>query len=161
MKRNTCLIRESKPDCLPSAEQLVRWNWLGDEHRKVCGQIETTQHIFFVYFIANYCWWTYHDALFWSLTPINLQQFLNLSSGRGDVPKPRMIFLLACICWSLWLIRNDFVFNNKIITSPDVVVHRSIIFMQKWSILFKEKEISWISKTVEKLSRHLALNVQD
>jgi hypothetical protein len=33
--------------------------------------------------------------------------------------------------------------------------------MQKWSILVKEKEKGWILKTVEKLSRFLALNVHD
>ena len=123
-------------DCLPSAEQLVRRNWPGVEHCKLCGQIETTQHIFFECYIANYCWWTYHVALFWTQTPINLHQFLNLRSGRWDVPKSRMIFLFACICWSLWLIRNDYVFNNKIITSLNVVVRRSIFFLQNGA--FKE-----------------------
>lgn len=148
-------------DCIPSAEQLVKRNWPGDEHCKVCGQVETTQHIFFECYLANYCWWTFHDALFWTQTPVTLQHFFNLSSGRGDVPNSKMIFLLACICWSLWLIRNDYVFNNKVITNPNIVVHRSIIFMQKWSILLREKERGCIAKTVDKLSRLLVPNAQD
>ena len=37
---------------------------------------------------------------------------------------------------------NDYVFNNKIVTHPDFVVHRSTIFMQKWGILLMEKEKS-------------------
>lgn len=93
--------------------------------------------------------------------PTNLQQFLEFSRGVEDTPKSKMIFLLACICWSLWLTRNEYVFQNKVITSPNVVVHRSIIFLQKWSLLLKEKEKGWASKTAERLSRHLAQNVQE
>ena len=131
----------------PFRANLVKHNWHGDEHCKMCGNLETTQHIFFECHLANYCWWIFHDALFWTQIPTNLQHFL--------------IFLLACICWILWLIRNDFVFNNKVISNPNVVVHRSIIFMQKWSILLKEKERDWILKTVERLSRILTQSVQD
>ena len=69
--------------------------------------------------------------------PTNLTQFFELSSKEGDVLKSMLIFLLAYITWSLWLTCNDYVFNNKIIAHPDVLVHRSIIFMQKWSILLK------------------------
>lgn len=49
-------------DCLPTAEQLVKRNWPGEEICKVCGRIETSQHIFFeCFFFANDNWWTYHD----------------------------------------------------------------------------------------------------
>lgn len=145
-------------DRLPSAEQLVKRNWPGDEFCKMCGQIETSQHIFFECFLAHYCWWTYRDALGWTLTPMNFQQFLTFSRGRGENPNLKMIFLLACICWSIWLIRNDYVFNNRVASCPNVVVHRSLIFMQKWSILLKAKEKEWATKTLEKLSTHLERN---
>jgi len=36
------------------------------------------------------------------------------SRGRGENPNLKMNFLLACICWSIWLIRNDYVFNNEL-----------------------------------------------
>lgn len=34
-------------DRLPSAEQLVKRNWPGDIECKVCGQVESTDHILF------------------------------------------------------------------------------------------------------------------
>lgn len=145
-------------DCLPSAEQLVKRNWPGDEKCKMCGQLETSQHIFFECSLANYCWWTYRDALGWAVTPVNLQQFLTFSQGRGEPPNLKMIFLLACICWSLWLIRNDYVFNNRVVSCPNTVVHRSLVFMQKWSILLKAKEKDWVLKMLERLSTHLERN---
>ncbi|KAG0529542.1 hypothetical protein BDA96_05G107500, partial [Sorghum bicolor] len=30
----------------------------------------------------------------------------------------------SCVCWSLWLVRNDYAFNNKIISNPNAVIHR-------------------------------------
>jgi hypothetical protein len=76
-------------DCIPSAEQLVKRNWPGDVYCKMCGQTETAQHIFFECYLANFCWWTFHDALYWNSTPTTFQHFLELSSGRGGVPKSR------------------------------------------------------------------------
>lgn len=145
-------------DCLPSAEQLVKRNWPREAFCKMCSLVESSQHIFFECSLANFCWWTFRDALSWTQTHINLNHFLTFSCGKGDTPKPLMIFLLACICWSLWLIRNDFVFNNKVVSGPNVVIHRVMMFMQKWSILLREKERSWAMKTMETLSRHLEQN---
>jgi hypothetical protein len=116
------------------------------------------QTYFFECFLANFCWWTFRDALGWTQTPVNLNHFLTFSCGKGDSPKPLMIFLLAHICWSLWLTRNDYVFNNKVVQSPFVVIHRSMMFMQKWSILPKMKEREWVMKTMDRLSRHLEQN---
>lgn len=28
------------------------------------------------------------------------------------------LFLCASLCWGLWLVRNDFVFENKLVRSP-------------------------------------------
>jgi hypothetical protein len=45
-----------------------------------------------------------------------------------------LIFLFSCIAWSLWLIRNDFVFNNNVVgPSHDVGVFPLISFMQRWA----------------------------
>jgi hypothetical protein len=41
------------------------------------------------------------------------------------------IFLFVCLAWSLWLIRNDLIFADVIITSLDASVFRAISFMQK------------------------------
>jgi hypothetical protein len=48
------------------------------------------------------------------------------------------VFLLSCLAWGLWLIRNDLVFNNIVASTPDVGVLRMICFMQKWSMLHKK-----------------------
>jgi hypothetical protein len=49
------------------------------------------------------------------------------------------VFLFVCLAWSLCSIRNDCVFNDVIISSPDVGIFHAISFMQRWKILSKEK----------------------
>ena len=87
-------------DCLPSAEQLIKRNWPGEELCKLCGRIEMAQHIFFECFLATYCWWFFREALNWNQTPTSLTQFLLFSRDKSNSPKPLMIYILACICWS-------------------------------------------------------------
>ena len=38
------------------------------------------------------------------------------------------IFLFGCVVWSLWLIMNDCVFNNVVVSSPNVGISRVIFF---------------------------------
>jgi hypothetical protein len=67
------------------------------------------------------------------------------------------VFLFGCLAWNLWLIRNDLIFNNLVVSSPDVCIFRSISFMQKWSILHKEKARLWIASVIHKLKHQLSL----
>jgi hypothetical protein len=57
---------------------------------------------------------------------------------------------------SLWLIRNDFIFNDVIIASPYVSVFRTLSFMQKWKILNKERNQTWIVDVMHKLKAQIA-----
>jgi hypothetical protein len=43
-----------------------------------------------------------------------------------------MWFLFRIVCWTLWLNRNDYIFNSKIISSPCVIIFRLISFLQHW-----------------------------
>jgi hypothetical protein len=48
--------------------------------------------------------------------------------------------VFAGMTWGLWITRNNWVFNNKLIKSPLQVVYRSLSLMQRWKVLLKEKE---------------------
>jgi hypothetical protein len=72
------------------------------------------------------------------------------------------VFLFGCLAWGLWLIRNDPIFNNIVASTPDVGVRRMISFMQKWSVLHKEKAQCWIGSVICKLRHQLSsLNSKD
>jgi hypothetical protein len=49
-----------------------------------------------------------------------------------------MWFLFGVICWTLWLNRNDFVFNNLLISSLHAIIFRLISFLQHWMIAAQE-----------------------
>jgi hypothetical protein len=42
----------------------------------------------------------------------------NYVGNRGGRGMGLVWFLFGAVCWTLWLNHNDFVFNNKIISSP-------------------------------------------
>jgi hypothetical protein len=60
------------------------------------------------------------------------QNFLEEGGKRGN---GSIMCLLGTICWFLWLNRKEWVFNDKIISAPCVIVYRLISFMQRWRIL--------------------------
>jgi hypothetical protein len=69
--------------------------------------------------------------------------------------KKLLIFIFGCAVWSLLLIRNDFVFNNIVVSSPEVCVYRCISFMQRWAILNKEEGRLRVDEALQRLQhRH-------
>jgi hypothetical protein len=80
------------------------------------------------------------DVLEWETLPVCLEDLhMRLIAGSSRL-NIIVIFLLRCLTWSLWLIRNDFVLNDILIPCPDVGMYRAISFIQKWKILSKEKD---------------------
>jgi uncharacterized protein with PQ loop repeat len=77
------------------------------------------------------------DALEWSVAPANLDEIHeNLVEGSLKTIS-FFVFIFGCFAWSLWLIRND-LFNDVIVSQPDVSIFRTISLMQKWRILHRE-----------------------
>lgn len=69
----------------------------------------------------------------------------------------RLIFLLAGVTWAMWKARNDWVFSNKLISSPNVLAHRTVSFLQHWSKLKARKELAGREEMLMKLQEGLRL----
>jgi hypothetical protein len=67
-----------------------------------------------------------------------------------------VLLLFSSVAWSLWLIRNEFVFQDIVVPSPNVGIFRSIFFLQKWRILNKEMDRQWIDEVIQKLNLQLS-----
>ncbi|OEL28686.1 hypothetical protein BAE44_0010295, partial [Dichanthelium oligosanthes] len=120
---------------------LVRRNWPGDIECKLCGILEITDHIMFRCVMAQFVWCVCRDAFGWSQVPDGVDNFQETLLWLADKQtRTLLIFLFGCVSWSLWLIRNDLVFNNVVVSSPEVGVYRLISFMQRWSILSKGQQ---------------------
>lgn len=99
---------------IKSADQLKRKNWKGDEHCKMCGESEDANHIIFQCPIAVFQWAITREVLSWRGLPNNLEQFYELVgyTSRSQDRKTALL-LLGAISWSLWLTRNDLIFDNS------------------------------------------------
>jgi hypothetical protein len=106
--------------------------------------------------VASFCWNVVRDALGWPTQPVYMEElWAKLIEGPKKTSN-NFIFLFGRLAWSLWLIRNDFVFNNVLMSSPDVSVFRTLSFMQKWKILNKEQDQIWIAVVMGKLKAQLS-----
>jgi hypothetical protein len=104
------------------------------------------------------------DVLEWPFTPSvpeDIQGFCRELSNRQT---KNILFLFGCVDWALWLIRNEFVFQGTLVSSPSVGLYRSMSFLQKWKILNKEKwkilnketKQQWIDLVTQRLKRQLS-----
>jgi hypothetical protein len=145
-------------DKVQSAEQLKKKNWPGPLECKLCGNIETAEHIFLRCALASFSWSVFKDAMGWNCPPITMNDIYNKLVEGSNRENRYFVFLFGCLAWSLWLIRNDLIFKNLVVTSPDIYIFRTISFMQKWSILHKEKGQLWINLVTLKLKHQLSLS---
>jgi hypothetical protein len=67
-----------------------------------------------------------------------------------------VLLLFGAVAWSLWLIRNEFVFQNLVVSSPNVGIFISISFLQKWKMLNKETGQQWIDSMTRRLNHRLS-----
>jgi hypothetical protein len=143
-------------DKIQSAEQLRMRNWKGPLECKLCGSVESAEHLFLQCVVASYSWNILRDALDWPNRPVCIEDIWDKLIEGSRRKNKNFIFLFGCLAWSLWLIRNNFVFNNVLISSPDASVFRTISFIQKWKILNKEKDQLWIADVIHKLKTRLS-----
>ena len=118
----------------------------------MCGQLETTDHIIFHCALAQFAWCFCRDSFDWSCSPLSVENFQEQFLESADKKNRAFLcFLFGCVAWSLWLIRNEFVFRNVLVSSPDVCVFRIISFMQKWEVLTKTEDRVVLAQARQKL----------
>jgi hypothetical protein len=76
---------------------------------------------------------------------------------RGDKRNECLIFLFGVISWSLWLNKNDFIFNNKIVSSPRALIFKIDSFLQHWVVAWTG---AW-KEVVEQLGETLTKKMDD
>ncbi|RLN13686.1 taxadien-5-alpha-ol O-acetyltransferase-like [Panicum miliaceum] len=43
--------------------------------------------------------------------------------------------------WTLWKTRNDLLFNDKVIPTPEAVIYKMVSFLSHWKKLLTEKNV--------------------
>jgi hypothetical protein len=112
-------------------DNLAKRNWHGSKKCVFCHQDETINHLFFQCKLARSIWSAVQigSTLFPPRSVVNL--FGNWLNGV-DVRFKRLIRMGAiAIIWSLWLYRNDKIFNN-ISSSFLQVIYRCTALLRSW-----------------------------
>ena len=117
-------------DRIQAAVQLKKRNWAGPVVCKLCGELETADHILFQCPIALFLWVFLKQTFGWAVAPRSFGELLeNLLLNRKGRVRHLYLFLCAGAMWTLWKSRNDLVFNAMIVPTLVVVVHKTIALL--------------------------------
>src|SRR4051812_28800428 len=112
-------------------DNLIKRNWHGSTQCVFCHQDETIRHLLFHCKFARSIWSFIQIASGLSPPRSVINVFSHWLHG-----KYRTLFRVGAlaIIWSLWLCRNDKIFNN-IMSSPLQVIYRATAILRSWNIL--------------------------
>lgn len=116
-------------------DNLARRNWNGNKACCFCSKPETIQHLFVECHYAKILWRAIHLVL--GIPPlVNIELLFNNWSKQGG-HKHNILLLTgaAAICWSIWLTRNDTVFNNCKPKTFLQVLFRGTYWLRSWALL--------------------------
>ena len=98
------------------------------------------------------------DTMGWNCSPISLVDFLSEKRGiPGRARSRKMTYILAGVAQVLWKVRNDWVFTNKLISSPTILPCRIVGVMQNWGNMESRRDLVERKETLGKLQDGLGL----
>jgi primosomal protein N' len=59
------------------------------------------------------------------------------------------MFFFAGFAWALWNTRNKMAIEKIFVKAPTDVIYMAISFMQRWSVLLKEKDRDRVAQALE------------
>jgi hypothetical protein len=127
-------------DRIQSGVQLKKKQWSGPEECAACDNLETTDHILFQCPLAVYLWSFLRVSLSWSASPTNCTDFLmEFAEDCRGAKRKVTLFICAGALWTIWKTRNDMVINKKIVSSPKVIIFKTLMLIKTWRPLLKTK----------------------
>ncbi|CAN6285209.1 unnamed protein product [Urochloa humidicola] len=139
-------------DKLQSATALAHRGWKGSDKCVLCGQTETTKHIFFECSLAKFTWCCLRDIFELGGFPTSWQDLQGRWFSRKlNLPKHTSLFLFAGVAWALWNVRNKMAIEKSFPNNPLIVIRRAITFLQKWRPLLKTSDGERVNGILEKM----------
>jgi hypothetical protein len=138
-------------------DNLVKRNWQGSKTCCFFHKEETIKHLFFDCRFACSIW-SFIQVVTGLLKPHNIGHMFN-GCLRGVNKDVKLLLLLggAVTCWSIWLSRNDIVFEKKKVVYPVQVIYLVTHWLLTWAILQKPD----LQDTVVAVSQQLTLVAKD
>lgn len=130
-----------KKGVILTKDNLARRNWHGDLKCAFCHQPESIQHLFFDCYIAKFLWRAVH-ILFGISTPSNLVElFQQWSKGGNKKQNTLLLTTAAALFWTVWLTRNELVFDNYGPKSFLQVLFRGTHWLRQWAKLQRHEDL--------------------
>ena len=138
-------------DRLPSREQLLKRQGPSNGLCELCHRPESADHIFFSCVFAKLAWAGWRDMFLVQWNPASLAECLALFLQLpGKQHRPFWI-LLAAQCWAIWQIRNKYSIERVFPNNPANVFFKTLILLQQWQPLFKDKDKELLEEFAAKL----------
>jgi hypothetical protein len=124
-----------KKGVILTKDNLAKRNWRGNTNCSFCGLQETVNHLFFKCAYARFLWTAVH-MFFGIPRPLNIENFFNswLKTGNNDFNRGLLVAASA-LCWSLWITRNEIVFDKCRPKSFLQVLFRGTHWLRQWAQL--------------------------
>jgi hypothetical protein len=139
---------------------LDRKKWKGSKFCQLCNSEESVDHMLFQCPIVVFMWAVMRDARNWSSCPRFVIGFKDFFFTKLGIGKTRVIwFLFGAICWTLWLNRNDFIFSNKLISSPRAIIFKMLSFLQHMMVANAEEDRRVLEKLNDEIKSQVSMKV--
>lgn len=123
-----------------------------------CDAFETIQHLFFDCVLAKFIWRVIQVTFGLSI-PLNIKHVFGDWVQRMKEKDKKLLFVgMGAMFWSIWLSRNDIVFNKTPISSYMQVMLRATYWTRTWAVLQK-KESQRFLRTVCQLMETLTMDI--
>lgn len=127
-------------DRLPGGVCLRNRGWKGSDRCCLCGELESSDHIFFRCSLARFVWYIIRRVFGWDRSPSSVSDMWEFWIPRKfKLPRNLGIFICAGLTWATWKARNKMAIE-KSFPAPTDVIFCAISLMQKWKVLLKEKD---------------------
>ncbi|WVZ74625.1 hypothetical protein U9M48_022786 [Paspalum notatum var. saurae] len=140
-----------KRGVLLTKDNLARRNWNGSQSCCFCHYNESIQHLFFDCRLAKVIWRIVFMTL--GLTPpLNTAHLFNQWSCQGGSKyKPFLLAGAAALIWTIWLYRNECVFDRKQPKSLLQVLFRGTSWLRQWAKLQRNDDQQWLTQGAQNL----------
>jgi len=121
-------------------DNLARRQWRGSIKCCFCSLDETIKHLFFDCQMARIVW-RIVQVSFNISPPVSIFHMFN--GWLNGINKELMYKILvgaSALCWTIWLSRNDMVFNNFRAVTPLQVIFRGTHWIRFWALQHKEDD---------------------
>lgn len=125
---------------LLTKDNLAKRKWNGCQKCCFCDSAETVNHLFLSCPFAKIIWRMVYIA-YNIPPPTNItNMFGNWLNGVQKIDKDRIRIGVSALCWSIWITRNDIVFNKQSGTKFLQVIRRAAHWIQLWAFLLPEDQ---------------------